>query len=51
LKAPNLKPLFDRVKTLERRFRTVGYFHHTRDSHTAKEADKIAHEYYRRALG
>jgi ribonuclease HI len=44
LKAVNLKPLFDRVKSLERRFNSVSYFHHGRENEAARLADKMAND-------
>jgi ribonuclease HI len=45
LKAKNLKPLFDKVRSLENRFKSVMYFHHDRENQLAKIADSIAHDY------
>jgi ribonuclease HI len=48
LGAENLKPLYDRIKQLENRYKEVKYFHHPREVPLAKEADKIADSYYRK---
>jgi len=45
LKAKNLKPLFDKVRSMERRYDSVAYFHHARDNEIAKLADEIAGRY------
>jgi ribonuclease HI len=42
LKATNLKPLFDRVKALEKRYEKVSYLHHSRNNDVAKRVDEIA---------
>ena len=44
LNAPNLKLLFDKVKSLEKRFKSVEYFHHNRENEIAVLADKVANE-------
>ncbi len=48
LKAENLKPLFDKVKSLETRYKSVEYFHHNRSNSLAQEADELAHKYLRK---
>ena len=43
LKSENIKPLFDQVKALEKRFvGNIQYFHHPRIAKFAKHADKLA---------
>jgi ribonuclease HI len=49
LKAANLKPLFQEVKTLERRFRSVRYHHHKREETIAAMADKMANQAFDQA--
>ena len=45
IKSENMKPLFDQVKSLERRFLgKVSYFHHPRTTKLAKQADKLAND-------
>ena len=45
LKAKNLRPLFDKVKSLESRYKLVTYFHHSRDNDIAKKADSVAKQF------
>jgi len=47
----HIKQLFDEVKSLERRFESVSYYHHSRYSELAKEADRIADQHFTRAQG
>ncbi len=42
LKKAHIKPLFDKAKQFEGRYKGVKYFHHGRESKFAKKADKIA---------
>ena len=51
LKAENLKPLFDKVKSLENRYKNVTYYHHSRNNVMAQEADKVAHEHLKLSQG
>ena len=51
LKAENLKPLFDKVKSLEKRFKSVAYYHHSRDNVIAQEADRVAHVHLKQSQG
>ena len=45
IKSDNMKPLFDEVKRLERRFKIEPkYFHHNRTAKLAKLADKVAND-------
>lgn len=44
IKSENMKPLFDKVKSLERRFSIISYFHHPRTTKLAKQADKLAND-------
>jgi ribonuclease HI len=45
LKSENIKPLYDQVKALEKRFvGKVEYYHHPRTAKLAKEADKLANQ-------
>ncbi len=45
IKSRNIKPLFDQVKSLEKRFLgSVLYFHHSRTAKLAKHADKLAND-------
>jgi ribonuclease HI len=46
IKKEHIKDIYDDCKKLERRFFKVEYKHHPRDSKLAKEADKIAQQYY-----
>ncbi len=48
LRSERIKPLFDEIKKLERRFAKVSYFHHSRGSFWARAADKVANEEYSR---
>jgi len=48
IKSENMKPLYDEVKKLEGRFRTVKYFHHGRSATLAKKADQLAEREYRK---
>ena len=48
LRSDRIKPLFDEVKKMEMRFKKVSYFHHSRGSFWAREADKVANEEYSR---
>ena len=45
LKALNLKPLFDKVKSLERRYKSVTYYHHSRENEVARRADEVARQH------
>jgi ribonuclease HI len=49
LKAENLKPLVQQVKTLERRFKSIRYFHHPREEQIAALADKAANQAFSQA--
>ena len=43
IKSDNMKPLYDEVKKLERRFTgKISYFHHPRTAKWAKQADHLA---------
>ncbi len=42
LKAANLKPLFDKIKSLEDRYNIVEYYHHGRTNPVARRADELA---------
>ncbi len=44
IKSPNMKTLFDNVKTLEKRFSSVRYFHHPRTTPLARQADELANQ-------
>jgi len=47
IRAKSIKPLYDQVKQLESRFNgEVKYYHHSRDSDWAIEADELANEEY-----
>ena len=49
IKSDNMKPLYDQVKNLERRFlKGVRYFHHPRTTKLAKRADQLAELEYRK---
>lgn len=49
IRSPQVKPLFDQVKVLERRFlQPVRYFHHDRGSFWARHADRLANQEYSR---
>ena len=48
LRSERIKPLFDEVKKLEMRFKKVTYFHHSRGSFWARQADKMANDEYSR---
>ncbi len=48
LRSELIKPLFDEVKKLELRYKSVTYFHHSRGSFWARAADKLANEEYSR---
>ena len=49
IRSPYVKPLFDTVKILERRFlQPVRYFHHDRGSFWARHADGLANAEYSR---
>jgi len=48
IKSENMKPLYDEVKKLEKRFSNVKYYHHKRDAKLAKEADKLAEIEYKK---
>ena len=51
IKSENMKPLFDEVKKLERRFNNIKYFHHSRYAKLAKQADNLAEREYKKAQG
>lgn len=43
VKSENMKPLYDKVKILERRYlKGIKYFHHPRETELAKRADYLA---------
>jgi ribonuclease HI len=42
LKKDHIKPLYDKAETLSRRFQSVEFFHHSRNTVNAKWADRIA---------
>ena len=46
LKKDHIKPLYDKAEALSRRFQSVVYYHHSRDTVNAKKADKIAEAEY-----
>ena len=48
IKSGNIKPLFDELKKLEKRFDVVKYFHHGKKSVLGKKADALAEKEYRR---
>jgi ribonuclease HI len=48
LRSDKIKPLFDEIKKLELRYKSVKYFHHSRGSFWARAADKVANEEYSR---
>lgn len=48
IKSENMKPLHDEVKKLERRFKTVDYYHHGRNTVLAKRADNLAEREYKK---
>ena len=49
IKSQNMKPLYDQVKTLERRFlQGVKYYHHPRTTVLAKRANHLAEIEYRK---
>ena len=45
LKAKNLKLLFDQVRKLQHRYKSVVFFHHKRENEVAQLADAIAKRY------
>ena len=47
----HLKLLFDKIRSLERRFNSVSYYHHSRSTELAKEADQIANEHFKKVQG
>ena len=52
IKSENMKPLYDEVKTLERRFLSgVVYYHHPRIAKLAKQADRLANMEINKRLG
>ncbi len=42
IKKSHIKPLFSKVKELERRFKKVSYFHHSRETELGKRVDWLA---------
>ena len=48
IKSDNMKPLFDEVKRLEKRFASIKYFHHGRETILAKRADQLAEREYKK---
>jgi len=48
LKKEHIKPLFDKAKQFENRYRSVEYFHHPRSSRNAMRADQIAEKEYKK---
>lgn len=48
LRSDRIKILFDEVKKLELRFKSVKYFHHNRGSFWARAVDKVANDEYSR---
>ena len=48
LRSDKIKPLFDEIKKLELRYKSVKYFYHSRGSFWARVADKVANEEYSR---
>ena len=51
IKSENMKPLYDEVKKLEKRFNDVKYFHHGRETKLAKRADQLAEQEYKKNQG
>jgi len=51
MKKDHIKPLFDEAKKFSNRFKSVKYFHHSREQEYAKKADKLADEEYKRNYG
>ncbi len=48
LKKEHIRPLFDEAKKKEQRFRSVEYFHHTREAKNAKRVDALAEMEYKK---
>lgn len=44
VKSANMKPLYEKVKDLEKLFRKIEYFHHKRTEWWAQRADRLAKE-------
>lgn len=51
LKKPHIRPLFDQAKQKASRFKSVEYFHHSRDAELAKRTDAIARGEYKKHQG
>lgn len=51
LKKDHIRPLFDKAKTLEARYKKVSYFHHSRETPLAKKADEVARQEYEKNNG
>lgn len=42
IKKTHIKPLFEKIKELEKQFKKVSYFHHSRELPLAQKADQLA---------
>ncbi|MFA4999216.1 MAG: ribonuclease HI family protein [Parcubacteria group bacterium] len=51
LKKEHIRPLFDEAKKKEQRFKSVEYFHHTREAVNVKRVDSLAEAEYRKNQG
>lgn len=47
MRKEHIRPLFDEARKNSQRFRSVEYFHHTRDTDLAKRADTLAEQEYK----
>lgn len=46
MRKPHIRPLFDDAKKLAQRFKSVEYFHHSRNSQLGIRVDRLAHQAY-----
>lgn len=50
VKKPHIRPLFEKVKALEKNFSQVTYYHHSRETKLGKVVDALAREELRKQL-
>lgn len=49
MKKDHIRPLFDEAKKYSQRYKSVEFFHHSRETINAKRADKLANEAFAEA--
>ena len=50
MRKEHIKPLYDKAKTYEMRYKKVEYFHHPRSSTLAQRADNLANKEFRKHI-